>query len=231
MTKKIRILYIEDEPSLAKIVHDTLEHQGFDIKWEADGTKIIDTLRSFEPDICILDIMLPNIDGYQLCKTIKGISPSLPVIFLTAKTETKDLIEGFEAGATDYIKKPFSIEELIARIRNQLKTGSRLQTGNATVMEIRIGSVLFIPSRYELQTDGGNIKLSNRDMEILKILYANRNRVTPRKDLLLTVWGDDSYFNSRTLDVYIRKLRNHFSCDRSVQIITLKGSGYMFLVP
>ncbi len=229
--QKTRILYIEDEPALGKIVSETLIRQGYDVHWEKDGAKALSYFENETPDICILDIMLPNTDGYSLCRTIRGLFHDLPVIFLTAKTDTSHVVAGFESGGTDYIRKPFSIEELIARIENQigLRRG-RLINGNVSE-DITIGSYSLIVSRYELKSSTGTIKLSNRDMQLLRLLYANRNSITSRKDLLMSVWGDDSYFNSRTLDVYIKKLRNYFTGDPSIQIITLKGSGYLFLIP
>ena len=122
MTKKI--LYIEDEPFLGKIVKETLERQGFDVVWITDGAMVMESFRSFTPDACVVDIMLPNIDGYTLCREIRGRFPILPILFLTAKTETADLVKGFDAGGTDYIRKPFSIEELIVRINSQIQVKS-----------------------------------------------------------------------------------------------------------
>jgi DNA-binding response OmpR family regulator len=228
---KTKVLYIEDEPSLGKIVQVTLEKQGYDVVWESDGANVISQFEKFTPDICVLDIMLPNIDGYSLCKTIRGLFPKLPVIFLTAKTETADLVKGFEYGGTDYIRKPFSIEELIARIENQLKLGKHDLTISGGEIAVSIGRYIFEPAKFELRSKEGTVKLSNRELQVLRMLHANRNGITSRKDLLMTVWGDDSYFNSRILDVYIRKLRNYFLADKSVEIITLKGSGYIFRVP
>jgi DNA-binding response OmpR family regulator len=228
---KIKVYYIEDELSLGKIVSDTLEKQGYEVKWESNGARVISGLENYNPEICVLDIMLPNVDGYTICRTLRSRFPLLPVIFLTAKTDTPSLVKGFESGGTDYIKKPFSIEELIIRIENQLKlVKTRIDNQTETDL-LMIGSFRFDPLRYELQSPSGNIKLSNRDMQLLKMLYANRNRITVRKDLLMTIWGDDSYFNSRNLDVYIRKLRHTFSTDKSIEIITLKGNGYLFIVP
>jgi len=191
---------------------------------------VLKNLNIQKPDICILDIMLPNIDGYTLCKQIRGLFPSLPVIFLTAKTETSDLVKGFESGGTDYIRKPFSVEELIVRIENQFKI-NKIQDSKALSPpdEIAIGIYTLFPVRYELHKPGGVIKLSHRDMQVLSILLSNRNKVTGRKELLMAVWGDDSFFNSRTLDVYIRKLRKYFSEDKSIVIQTLKSEGYLFL--
>jgi DNA-binding response OmpR family regulator len=225
-----KIFYIEDETSLGKIVKETLETQGYDLVWETDGAKVITRLENYCPDVCIIDIMLPNIDGYSLSRTIRGMNPGLPIIFLTAKTSTADVVKGFESGGTDYIRKPFSIEELISRIENQLSlAGNRAEIKNGSETII-IGKYVVDTLKHELVSRAGSIKLSGRDMQVIRLLNANRNRLTSRKDLLLSVWGDDSYFNSRTLDVYIRKIRQYFNEDPAVKVITLKGSGYLFIV-
>lgn len=228
---KRKILYVEDELSLGKIVKETLEKLDFEVRWETDGKMVLRHLSSFIPDICILDIMLPNMDGYTLCKEISRISPELPIIFLTARVETADLIKGFEAGGTDYIRKPFSLEELVVRINNQLRIkGGKLKSSQIQD-EIRIGLFTFFPRRYELHSSNDIIKLSQREIQVLNQLVLNINHVVDRKNLLMTVWGDDSFFNSRNLDVYIRKLRQYFKEDPSILIQTLKGKGYLFLVP
>jgi DNA-binding response OmpR family regulator len=227
---KTKVLYVEDEPFLGKIVRDTLEDQGFEVVWETDGARVMNRFNNFCPEICVIDIMLPNIDGYSLCRQIRGLYRNLPIIFLTAKVETTDLVKGFEAGGTDYMRKPFSMEELIVRIKNQLglrnSNGYSAESGDP---EIRLGIFLFFPGSYELVSPAGTVKLSQRDMQILSILCSNRNRVTDRRELLLSVWGDDSFFNSRNLDVYIRKLRTILSGDPSVEIQTIKGKGYLFI--
>lgn len=228
---KTKILYIEDEPYLGKIVKETLEIQGYQVVWETDGARVVQHLGSFDPEICVLDIMLPNVDGYELCRQIKALKPGLPVLFLTAKTETSDLVRGFEAGGTDYIRKPFSIEEVIVRIENQLALAKNKgpQTGPPRE-EIQLGKYTYRPSRYELLTPEGTLQLSQRESEILTQLAASVNRVIDRKQLLMGVWGDDSFFNSRNLDVYIRKIREHFKLDPNIRIQTLKGKGYLFLI-
>lgn len=229
---KTRILYIEDEPYLGKIVKETLQKQGFDVEWRTDGATVLGAFTAFSPDICVLDIMLPNVDGYTLCQQIRKRYPALPIIFLTAKVETADLVRGFEAGGTDYIRKPFSMEELVVRINNQLKLTEGANSDPANQPEeISLGKYTLFPRRYELQSPFKTIKLSQRDMEVLALLVAHRNHNIDRKQLLMNVWGDDSFFNSRTLDVYIRKLRNYFSEDPTIEIVTLKGKGYLFLVP
>ncbi|WP_421918616.1 response regulator transcription factor [Marinifilum sp.] len=233
---KIKILYVEDEPNLGQIVYDSLTLKGFDIVWEKDGARVMSKFHDFTPDICVLDIMLPNVDGFQLCEHIRSKYPILPIIFLTAKTETPDLVKGFEAGGTDYIRKPFSIEELVIRIDNQLKLHSAGQGDNTSeekkeeINEIKLGSYTYFPKRYELITPSKTINLSNREGELLKKLTEMGSKVVERKDILVQVWGDDSFFNSRNLDVYIKKLRNYFSEDENIEIQTLRGRGYLFLV-
>jgi DNA-binding response OmpR family regulator len=228
---KTKILYIEDEHYLGRIVKETLEKQGYELVWETDGAKVVKHLGTFDPDVCVLDIMLPHVDGYELCQQIKALKPELPIIFLTAKTETADLVRGFEAGGTDYIRKPFSMEEVIVRIENQLAlTNSKGQKSGPPMEEIRLGLYTYHPSRYELHSPEGTLRLSQRDSEILTQLATSVNRVIERKQLLMSVWGDDSFFNSRNLDVYIRKIREYFKHDPNIRIQTLKGKGYLFLI-
>lgn len=227
---KTRILYIEDEQFLGKIVKETLEKLGYEILWETDGARVMKAFESFIPDICIVDIMLPNIDGYTLAGNIRGRFPDLPLIFLTAKTETDDIVKGFNSGGTDYMRKPFSIEELVARVENQLNIRGRGNGNSKFKEEIKIGKFIFYPGQCELHNGGEVISLSHRDTQVLTILASNRNSIIDRKNLLISVWGDDSFFNSRNLDVYIRKLRGYLSSDKSVEIKTLKGKGYLFIV-
>lgn len=229
---KRKILYVEDEPFLAKVVADTLEHQGFEVCLVSDGALVIQQYTSFQPDICIFDVMLPNVDGFALSKIIKKDNPQLPLILLTARSFTEDILLGFEVGATDYIRKPFSIEELIARIHNQLKI---TQQGGKVVSKsieknISFGQFCYTPEKLELKSTKGLIKLSFRENQILSLLLSSINDTIDRRELLILVWGDDSFFNSRTLDVYIRKLRGYFSHDPSIEIITLKGKGYVFYI-
>lgn len=227
---KKRVLYIEDEPFLGKIVHETLQKQDFEVMLVADGSKVMQSFNTFAPDICVLDIMLPNVDGYTLCAEIKKRYPALPIIFLTAKAETADLVKGFEVGGSDYIRKPFSMEELIVRINNMLSILAKARNSEDNNSDRTLGKYTYSPLRYELISPTKTIKLSQRDHEVLNLLTANLNQTVDRKFLLKTVWGDDSFFNSRTLDVYIRKLREYFSEDSNIELVTLKGKGYLFLV-
>ncbi|MGB4928747.1 MAG: response regulator transcription factor, partial [Chitinophagales bacterium] len=209
------------------IVCDTLEQKGFDVLLIKDGAKVMESFAKFTPDICVLDVMLPNVDGFELGKLITTKYPRLPIIFLTAKTQTQDVLQGFNSGATDYIRKPFSIEELIVRINNQLHLNKIAGNLGDT---ITIGKFIFHANKYELQHGETLYKLSNREAEVLQVFARNMNKITDRKQLLLEVWGDDSFFHSRNLDVYIRKLREYFGNQNGVEIITLKGKGYQFVV-
>lgn len=228
---KAKVYYIEDEQFLGKIVMETLEKEGFDVKWEMDGAKVVPGFHAFKPDIVVLDIMLPNVDGYTLCQQIRAADPAVPIIFLTAKVETADLVKGFEAGGSDYMRKPFSMEELVVRVNHllQLMAGISIPKIDPNE-EVQLGKYLFKPLRYELHTPTTVLKLSQRELEVLQILASYRNKIADRKELLLQVWGDDSFFNSRNLDVYIRKLRKYFEEDPRIQIQTLKGKGYLFMV-
>lgn len=226
-----KVLYIEDEPFLARIVKETLELKGYSVLHAKDGTSVMQMISDFQPDVCVLDVMLPNIDGFALGKTIRSVHARLPIIFLTAKSQTEDVLKGFSSGGTDYLKKPFSMEELMVRIENQVKMSKPEASIQPTAdQEIKLGKLRFYPAKYELHTDRAVIKLSNRESQILNIFCNNINNTIERRSLLQAVWGDDSFFNSRNLDVYIRKLREYLSSEEKIEIITLKGQGYHFVV-
>lgn len=228
---KKKILYIEDEVFLGKVVRESLENKGFEVLLEGNGAKVMQHFKSFVPDVCVVDVMLPNVDGYTLARTIRSQYPSMPIIFLTAKTQTQDVVRGFESGGTDYVRKPFSIEELVARIGNQLNLSGALISKQAPIPEeSSFGSCTFNAARMELQVAGKTIRLSHKENQIMQCFVRNINTVVDRKELLLSVWGDDSFFTSRTLDVYIRKFREYFAPDSKIGIITLKGKGYQFVV-
>jgi DNA-binding response OmpR family regulator len=225
---KIKILYVEDEPFLARIVKESLESRDFEVTMVDDGKDAIARFQSLKPDICVLDVMLPTKDGYALAREMRQLAPSLPIIFVTARIQTEDLLKGFEAGGNDYIRKPFSMEELIVRVTNLLQL---TQSQKATAQEnITIGRYEFLPLRYELRYETAVKKLSHRESTLLQTLIDNKNATVLRKDILMKLWGDDSFFNSRNLDVYITKLRDYLKEDSSVQIITIKGIGYHFAV-
>lgn len=228
---KTKILYVEDEPFLGKVVKETLEFRGYEVLLTNDGARVLQSFRQFMPDICVLDVMLPNVDGFTLGNKIREEAPQLPVIFLTAKTQTEDVTRGFDSGGTDYMRKPFSVEELIVRIENQLKIHQKRQLSVNNDGFVTIGKFQYSASMLELRHKDAVTSLSHREAQVLDRLLANSNDIVDRRNLLKQVWGDDSFFNSRNLDVYIRRLRDYFSSDESIKIITLKGKGYRFVVP
>ncbi len=226
---KIKILYVEDEVFLGRIVRETLEGKGFDVIAETDGAKAVELFKSSSPDICILDVMLPNKDGFTIADEIREINQDIPIIFLTARTQTEDVVKGFSLGGNDYVRKPFSMEELIARVNNLLKQRREKSSGEKPAA-VPLGRFTFHPLRQTLQDGGEEKKLSFRESELLRILYEGRDRIIDRKDILNLLWGSDSFFNSRNLDVYITKLRNLLRKDPALEIITIKGIGYRFVV-
>lgn len=225
---QVNILYAEDELFLGKIVKESLESRGYSVCMEADGNKVMAHFLRQKPRVCVLDIMLPNKDGYSIAEEIRNIDKDVPIIFLTAKTQTEDLVKGFRTGGNDYIRKPFSMEELIVRIENVIK--DEPLGGNENNQPVQIGSFSFHINRQLLVSAGGEKKLSFRESELLKLLYNNRDSITDRRLILNTLWGNDNFFNSRNLDVYITKLRNYLKADETLQIITVKGVGYRFVI-
>ncbi len=223
-----KVLYVEDELFLGKIVKESLESRGFDVIMETDGAKATELYKKSKPDICVLDVMLPNKDGFTIADEIRELSEDIPIIFLTAKTQTQDVVKGFTLGGNDYIRKPFSMEELIVRIQNALKNKAggdqRITSDNVT-----IGKYSFQVNRQVLSSGKEDRKLSFRESELLKVLYQNREKIIDRKDILNLLWGNDSFFNSRNLDVYITKLRSYLKEDPALEIITIKGVGYRFV--
>ena len=225
-----KILYVEDEAFLAKIVKESMERNGHVVSHVSDGAKAQKAFIEFAPEICVLDIMLPNYNGYEIAEQIRRINNEIPIIFLTAKSQTKDLVQGFQSGGNDYIKKPFSMEELLVRIDNLLQIAKGRAQSHTQTLEVKIGNYLFYPIKQQLILREKVKAISHKESMILELLSQHINGSIDRKDILMKVWGDDSYFNSRNLDVYIRKLRKYLVEDDSVEIVTLKGIGYSFVV-
>ncbi len=231
---KTKVFYVEDELFLGKIVKESLESRDFEVVMESDGAKATELFKKLhsipgtKPDICVLDVMLPNKDGFTIADEIRELDEEVPIIFLTAKTQTEDVVKGFSLGGNDYIRKPFSMEELIVRIQNLLKNkqegSQKITGGNATM-----GKFNFQLNRQLLTNGKEERKLSFRESELLKLLYENREKIIDRKDILNLLWGNDSFFNSRNLDVYITKLRSYLKEDPSLEILTIKGVGYRFI--
>jgi len=219
---------MEDELFLGKIVKESLESRGFEVIMESDGANALALFKKTKPDICVLDIMLPNKDGFAIADEIRELDENVPIIFVTAKTQTEDVVKGFTIGGNDYIRKPFSMEELIVRIQHILRikpADDQKIIGGA----VTIGKFTFHLNRQVLTAGKEERKLSYRESELLKVLYENREKVIDRREILNLLWGNDSFFNSRNLDVYITKLRSYLKEDPSLEIITIKGIGYRFI--
>lgn len=222
-----KILYVEDELFLARIVKESLESRGFTIHHVADGDEAFPAFQKTGFDICLLDVMLPGKSGFEIADQIRKVNARMPILFLTAKSQANDVIQGFDAGGNDYIKKPFSMEELIVRINNLLRlTGFQSDEEG----KVQLGKFIYKPGNMTLSDAEKMYNLSYRENEILKLLSENICQKIDRTSLLNSVWGNDSFFNSRTLDVYIRKLRSIFEDDPGIQLITLRGVGYILYI-
>ena len=226
----IKLLYVEDELFLGKIVKESLQSRGFEVMMESDGGKVLPRFNETKPDICVLDVMLPNKDGFEIAEEIRKLDSNIPIIFLTAKTQTDDLVKGFSIGGNDYIKKPFSMEELIVRIENALRHRNEGSKPGNDSEEVKLGKYQFHAIRQTLVMGKEERKLSFRETELLKVLYDNRNKIIERRDILNLLWGNDSFFNSRNLDVYVTKIRGYLKEDESLNLITIKGIGYRFIM-
>src|SRR6218665_3294328 len=223
-----KVFYVEDELFLGKIVKESLESRGFEVIMESDGGKATAAFQKSNADICVLDVMLPNKDGFTIADEIRDIDEDIPIIFLTAKTKTEDVVKGFTMGGNDYIRKPFSMEELIVRIQHVVRAKTEAPQKIVGDM-VNMGKYSFQLNRQVLNDGKEDRKLSYRENELLKLLYENRDKIIDRKDILNLLWGNDSFFNSRNLDVYITKLRSYLKEDPSLEIITIKGIGYRFV--
>ncbi|MBL0068401.1 MAG: response regulator transcription factor [Chitinophagaceae bacterium] len=224
-----KVLYVEDELFLGKIVRESLQTRGYEVIMEDDGAKVLALFKKTKPDICVLDIMLPNKDGFTIADEIRAVDAEVPIIFLTAKVQTEDVVKGFKTGGNDYIRKPFSMEELIVRIENLLKKKSESGAAKSTGSTHTIGQYQFQTNRQVLTHGKDEKKLSFRESELLRLLCENREQIIDRREILNLLWGNDSFFNSRNLDVYITKLRSYIKEDPTLEIITIKGVGYRFV--
>ncbi|MCR8557899.1 response regulator transcription factor [Mucilaginibacter sp. BJC16-A38] len=224
--KQAKVLLLEDELQLAKIVSETLRSRGFAVTHVNNGVLGLDAARKNDFDVYIVDVMMPFLDGFTFVEELRKTDKQAPVLFLTAKSQTEDVIKGYATGGNDYLKKPFSLEELILRLNELLRRNAAIQSA---VSEI-IGQYTFYQTRQELWFNGQlSGKLSHRENELLSLLLQNKNQVLDRKAVLLKLWGDDNFFNTRTMDVFITKLRKHLKEDPSVEIINMRGVGYKLI--
>lgn len=225
-----KVLLVEDEANLGIILKDYLTAKGYDTTLATDGQQGFDAFTKHKFDICLIDIMLPVKDGYTLAKEIRQSDQYVPIIFLTAKSLPDDKIEGFKAGADDYLTKPFNMEELIMRIKAVLKrtsvvAGSVDQEGN-----FMIGKYNFDSTKQVLKIGSAEKKLTSKESDLLRLLALNINKTLDRNFALKSIWHDDSYFNARSMDVYITKLRKYLSEDKDLEILNVHGKGFKLLV-
>lgn len=224
---KNRILLVEDETDLVRIIAETLRGLGYEVEVARDGIEGLETFSRQGADIVVADVMMPRLDGFNMARRIRAISPSVPLLFLTAKSTIDDIEEGFEIGANDYLKKPFELRELIIRIKALLRSHSERQ-GNET--QYRIGEYTFDTSTQRLLWHGTVIELSNIEARLLEPLAANIGRTVDASDLMIAVWQRDEPSNRNSLHGYIHKLRRMLRHDPSVSIINQRGFGYMLVV-
>lgn len=227
-TGKIKVLLAEDEPFLGKIVKESLESRNFHVLWVQDGLKAYSGFRSFDPSICIVDVMMPTKDGFTLTEDIRKVNDRVPIIFLTAKSLTEDVVKGFELGGNDYLKKPFSMEELIVRMNALLDRTTKVKA--SCHEQFTIGRYRFNNATQELVLGEDIIRLSFRESALLKMLIEHKNQVLDRKVALDYLWGSDSFFNARSMDVFITKLRKHLKSDDDIGIVNIRGIGYKLIV-
>ncbi|MGY5847950.1 response regulator transcription factor [Salegentibacter sp. HM20] len=227
MLEKIKVLFAEDEPALAQIVKESLETRNFTVVPARDGNEALLKYRENNPHILVLDVMMPKKDGFTLVKEIRQGDKDIPILFLTAKSQPADVVEGFGVGGNDYLKKPFSMEELIVRIQNLLDRRKLLERTKI----IEIGEFVFnFPKQTLVHRNGEEELLTHRETHLLYHLCKNKNEVMDRSVILKKLWGNDDFFNARSMDVFISKLRKKLKKDENIQIVNVRGYGYKLIV-
>lgn len=232
MSEIIHVLLVEDEEILSTIIKETLEMRGFRFSLARNGVEGWEMFQITKPDICVIDVMMPRKDGFSLVEDIRIIDQLTPVIFLTAKNETTDVLKGLKIGADDYMKKPFSMEELIIRIHKLVRRKyihSQDEVPATFDESMKIGSFEFNLHRLELKFNEKNINLSQRESELLDLLIKNKNQLLDRNTALLLLWGDNNPFTARSMDVYITRLRKYLSADPNVEILNIRNKGFKLI--
>lgn len=228
MSNSTHILVAEDDDNLGTLLNTFLKNKGFTTVLARDGKEAFDRFNSEKFDFCILDVMMPKMDGFTLAKEIRELDKRIPILFLTAKAMKDDKLQGFEAGADDYLTKPFAMEELLARINAIMR---RVETKNGQDSEsYMLGSIKYEPGLRLLHLSDGEKKLTTKENQLLELLVKNENDILDRQATLRAVWGDDNYFNGRSMDVYIAKLRKLLREDERIEIMNVHGKGFKFLV-
>lgn len=227
---KTQVLLVEDDPNLGALLQEYLEAKGFETKLATDGKKGFDAFCKQEYDLLLLDVMMPVKDGLTLAKEIRVTDKNVPIIFLTAKSMKEDTIEGFNSGADDYITKPFSMDELMARITAVLRRSNKQRVYNTDDVTFSIGDYSFNSETQALSHNGAEQKLTTKESQLMRLLCVHKNDVLDRNFALKTIWHDDNYFNGRSMDVYIAKLRKYLKEDSKVEIVNIHGKGFKLLV-
>lgn len=231
MKEKINVLLVEDEQTLAMIIKDTLEESDFRITVAANGEEGLRMFFDQRPEVVVADVMMPRMDGFEMVRRIRQTDKQTPVLFLTARSAINDVVEGFELGANDYLKKPFGMQELIIRIKALAgKAFVFAEEKQQQQSMFELGRYRFNAVNQSLTCNGECRELSHRESEILKCLCENRDQVVNTQSLLLDLWGDDSFFNTRSLHVFITKLRHKLSQDKRIRIVNVRGIGYKLIV-
>ncbi len=229
MDEKTRILLCEDDQNLGMLLREYLQAKGYQTDLMPDGEAGFKAFVKDSYDICVFDVMMPKKDGFTLAQEVRQVNAEVPILFLTAKTLKTDILEGFRIGADDYITKPFSMEELLMRIEAILRRVKGKKVKEETVFQM--GKILFDRQKQQLQIDGEIIKLTTKETELLALLCNHANDVLERNHALRTIWDEDNYFNARSMDVYITKLRKLLKADPNVEIINVHGKGYKIIYP
>jgi DNA-binding response OmpR family regulator len=227
--EQVKILLAEDDANLGLLLKEYLVAKGYNTTLCEDGDKAYDEFLKNPYDLCIFDIMMPHRDGFTLAKDVRLINSEIPIVFLTAKSMKEDVLEGFKLGADDYMTKPFSMEELLVRIEAVLRRTTGVKSEN-TQEEFKLGRLLFDSKKQFLKDGDSTVKLTTKESELLKLLCNNVNKVLERNLALRTIWSDDNYFNARSMDVYITKLRKHLKPEPSIEIINVHGRGYKLIM-
>jgi two-component system, OmpR family, response regulator len=230
MTKKTRILLVEDDPNFGTILKSYLELADYDVVLKSDGKQGLSAFKTYPFDLCILDIMMPEMDGFTLAKEIKMINDKLPMIFLTAKTLKEDILEGFRIGADDYLTKPFDSEVLLWKISAILKRNLENKEAENDMSEYPVGKFLFNHRLRTLRLNDEVQNLSPKEAALLKMMCNSKEGILSRKDALLKIWNADNYFTTRSMDVFMARLRKYLKADPSIEIINIHGNGFRLLI-
>lgn len=230
MSKTPEILVAEDDPNLGLLLTEFLKKKGYLVSWAQNGDEALDLFVKGSFDLCLLDVMMPKKDGFSLAKDIRANHQQVPIIFLTAKSMEEDTLHGFKVGADDYLTKPFSMEVLVARMEAILRRSHSDKSVPSLADEIALGNYTYIPAKMRLTIGDMELKFTPKENELMKILCENLGRPVSRSYALKLIWGDDTYFNARSMDVYMTKLRKMLKEDPRVQLLNLHGEGFRLSV-